>query len=301
MLALTRHLGFPRRGLLSEGPFVSRILCRITGAACIAACTSTAVVISTGVAAAHEPGTSTLTSASSRSIVVTNLRSSGAGSLRAAIKRADAGSPGRSTVIDFAVDGTITLASRLPAISREVTIDARSAPAHISGGPPVIEIDCNGHAGLYFAAGSGGSRLLGVAVDNANGNGVTLNASSITLNNNYIGLDPAGAAFGNHGDGVYVSATSSRNLIGLNSSGASGVVGNVISGNMGSGIVLSGSSDDTVVSNRIGTNAAGTSAIANGGDGISITAGQMAIRSVALTLSTPLRARRIIRQETRAR
>lgn len=78
----------------------------------------------------------------------------------------------------------------------------------------MIEIDCNGHAGLKFAAGSAGSRLLGLAVDNAKGNGVTLNASSITLNNNYIGLDLAGAAFGNHGDGVYVSATSARNLIG---------------------------------------------------------------------------------------
>jgi parallel beta-helix repeat protein len=135
----------------------------------------------------------------------------------------------------------------------------------------VVEIDCNAHAGLQFAAGSGGSQLLGVAVDNASGSGVTLNASSITLNDNYIGLDLTGSAFGNHGDGVYVSATSSRNLIGLNSSGASGVVANVISGNTGSGIVLSGSSGNTVVSNHIGTNTAGTSAIANGGDGISIT------------------------------
>jgi len=39
----------------------------------------------------------------------------------------------------------------------------------------------------------------------------------------------------------------------------------------GCGIVLAGSSDNTVVSNRIGTNAAGTSAIANGGDGRKLT------------------------------
>ena len=271
MSGLTTHVRFPRGGLLPEGPFAPRILSWIAGAARITACTATAVAVAAGVAAARPPGPSAFTSASPRSIVVTNLRNSGAGSLRAAIRAADAGSPGRSTVIDFAVDGTITLASRLPAISSEVKIDARSAPGYISGGPPVVEIDCNERAGLRFAAGSGGSRLLGVAVDNANGNGVTLNASSITLNNNYIGLDLTGTAFGNHGDGVYVSATSSRNLIGLNSSGASGVVANVISGNRGSGIVLSGSSDNTVVSNHIGTNAAGTSAIANGGDGILIT------------------------------
>src|SRR6266545_3498655 len=214
MSALTTHLRFPRRGLRCEGPFVRRILFRIAGAACIAACTSTAATIPAG--AAQAPRTSTFTSASSRSIVVTNLKSSGAGSLRAAIRAVNAGSLGRSSVIDFSIDGTITLASQLPAISSKVTIDARSAPA-------------------------------------------------------YIGGDLAGAASGNHGDGVYVSATSSRNLIGLNSSGASSVVANVISGNRGSGIVLSGSSGNTVVSNHIGTNAAGTSAIANGGDGISIT------------------------------
>jgi hypothetical protein len=79
-----------------------------------------------------------------------------------------------------------------------------------------VEIDCNGHAGLRFAPGSAGSRLLGVAVDNAGGNGVTLNAGSITLDGDYVGLDLSGAAFGNHGAGVYVSASSSRNLIGLN-------------------------------------------------------------------------------------
>ncbi len=269
MLALITHL--TRRGLPAAGSSVSRILCRITGAASIAGCTSAAVVISAGMAAAQIPGTSTFTSAPSRSIFVTNLKSFGAGSLRAAINRADAGPPRRSTVIDFSVDGTITLTRKLPAISSEVTIDGTSAPRYIRGRPPEIEIDCNANAGVRFAAGSAGSQLLGVAVDNANGNGVTLQAGSITLNNDYIGLNRTGAAFGNHGDGVYVSATSSGNVIGLNRSGAEGVVANVISGNAGSGIVLSGSSHNTVVSNRIGTDAAGTSARANGGNGILIT------------------------------
>ena len=271
MLTLTTQWRFRSREPLAEAPFVSRILIRIAGAACIAAYTSTAVAISTPAAAAQTPGRSTFTSASLSPIVVTNLSSSGAGSLRAAIEGANAGSPGGSAVIDFSVDGTITLDSPLPAISSEVTIDATSAPSYISGGPPVVEIDCHAFVGLQFAAGSAGSQLLGVAVDNASGNGVTLNAGSVTLNGNYIGLDLTGAAFGNHGDGVYLSATSSRNLVGLNPAGASGVIANVISGNTGSGIVLSGSSGNTVVSNHIGTNAAGTSAIANGGDGISIT------------------------------
>jgi parallel beta-helix repeat protein len=270
MFALTTSLRLPRGGVHRERPAARRFLFRIACAACVAACASTAAGTA-GAAAAQPPGTSASTSAASRSIVVTNLSAAGAGSLLAAIEGANAGPWGRSTVIDFSVHGTITLAGPLPAISTKVIIDATSAPTYINGGPPVVEIDCNAHAGLQFAAGSGGSQLLGVAVDNASGNGVTLNASSITLNSDYIGLGLTGAAAGNDGDGVYVSAASSRNFIGLNSSGASGVVANVISGNTGSGIVLSGSSGNTVVSNRIGTNVAGTSAIANGLDGISIT------------------------------
>jgi parallel beta-helix repeat protein len=250
---------------------VSQIPLRVASAACIAACTSMAVATPADAAAAQSPGPAVRTSAFSASIAVTNLRSSGAGSLRAAIQDANAALSGRSTAISFAVDGTITLASKLPAVSRKVTIDATSAPTYLTGGPPVVEIDCNAHAGLQFAAGSGGSDLLGVAVDNASGDGVTLGASSIALNNDYIGLDLTGAAFGNHGDGVYIAPTSSGNLIGLNSSGASGNVANVISGNAGSGIALSGSSGNIVAANRVGTNATGKSAIGNGGDGIVIT------------------------------
>ena len=128
--------------------------------------------------------------------VVTNLNDAGAGSFRAAITAADGDLSGTPTVIEFTVNGTITLASDLPAITQTVKIDATSAPTYASGGPPVVEINSNNNAGLVFATGSAGSQLLGLAVDNANGNGVTLNASFITLNDNYIGLNLAGAAFG---------------------------------------------------------------------------------------------------------
>ena len=136
-----------------------------------------------------------------------------------------------------------------------------------------MEINCDGQAGLRFSAGSADSELLGVAVDEASGNGVTLGADAITLNGDYIGLNLAGAADGNHGDGVFVSSDSSKDMIGLNSSGDSGVVANVISGNTGSGLVLSGARDNTVAANRIGTNPGGSAAIANGGNGIWLTQG----------------------------
>src|ERR1039457_895204 len=134
----------------------------------------------------------------------------GPGSLRAAINTANASPPGRLTLIRFAVSGTITVTSPLPAVSRNTTINGTTAPGYASAAP-VVEIDCNGQGGLEFAPGSSGSQLLALAVDDASGDGVTLEASNITLGGNSIGLSPAGAAFGNRGDGVFVAASSYGN------------------------------------------------------------------------------------------
>jgi hypothetical protein len=206
-----------------------------------------------------------------RTFTVTSLASSGPGSLRAAILFADTAPPGTRTVIPFATAGIITLASSLPAVTRPVTIDGQPAPGHARGGPPVLEIDCHGHPGLVFAAGSGSSQLLGVAVDRASTSGIVLDAGSVTLDNDYVGVDLAGRAAGNRGAGISVNSPSRGNRIGLNTAGASGAVANVISGNLSSGIVLFGSSGNTIAANRIGTDPAGTRAIPNGGLGIWIT------------------------------
>jgi hypothetical protein len=243
---------------------------RIAGAvALIAGASAAAAFPGSAVAQASAVPTPTYT----QTFVVSSLGSAGPGSLRSAILAANATSAADSSLISFSVNGTISLASPLPTIARKVAIDATSAPTHLSGGAPVVALDFNRHPGLLFGVGSGGSQLLGVAVDHASGNGVTLDASSITLNDNYIGLNLAGAAAGNGGSGVLVWAESNGNFIGLNDSDASGVVANVISGNRGNGIELGGSSSNIVVDNRIGTNATGTAAIANGGDGIYITHG----------------------------
>jgi len=172
-----------------------RLMSRIAGAAGLVAGVSAAVAFPAGSAAAQ--AFTPHTPAYTQTFVVTSLGDLGPGSLRAAIDSANATSAGDSTLISFGVNGTITLASPLPAIARKVAIDATSAPTHVSGGPPVVALDFNGHPGLLFAVGSGGSQLLGVAVDDASGNGVTLDAGSVTLNDNYIGLNLAGAAAGN--------------------------------------------------------------------------------------------------------
>jgi trimeric autotransporter adhesin len=235
---------------------------------------ATPVLVTTVLAASSAGAPALASSAAVRPdvvLVVNSLANAGPGSLRAAIGNVNATPPGPVLIIRLSVHGTITLSSALPAISRTVAIDATSAPTYASGGAPVVEVDCHGNAGLMFAPGSRKSRLLALAIDDASGAGVTLNAGSITLNLNYLGLSLAGSAQGNHGDGLLV--TSSRNRIGLNTSGNSGVVANVISGNGGDGVELSGVSRNTIVANRIGTDPSGGTRIANSGDGISLAGG----------------------------
>lgn len=233
-----------------------------------------ALAVPASVALAAEPASSPVRGtapAAVRIIVVRSLASSGPRTLRSAIKTAN--SLSGVTIIDFGVAGVIKLASALPAIAGHIVIDARTAPGHKAGGPPVVEIDCNGHPGLRFGRGSGGAALAGFAIGNASGSGVTLTSRGAVITANYIGLNLAGTAFGNRGDGVFASRSASGNAIGLNLSGVSGAVTNVISANRGSGIVLDGSSGNTVEANRIGTNPAGTEAIPNGRDGLQITSG----------------------------
>ncbi len=213
------------------------------------------------------------TATPSRTLRVSSLNDSGHGTLRWALRTAGNAARGISTVIDFTVAGQITLLSALPPVAADVWINGESAPGYAPGGPPVIGIDFGGHQGLTFTSAARGGKLLGVAIENAGGNGVTVDARSVTLNANYIGLGLTGAKAGNHGNGVVLSARSSGDRIGLNPSGMPGVVGNVISDNWGSGIVLAGSSHDTIAANRIGTNPAGTGAMGNRGNGIVVTAG----------------------------
>ena len=201
-------------------------------------------------------------------VAVTTLNDFGPGSLREAILTVNQRQASRAA-ITFAVSGTIRLVSDFPVVSARVAIDGTSAPQY--AGKPVVEVNANGYRGVVFGPGSTGSKLLALAITNAIGNGVTLNAGSIALNLNYIGLHRNGTASRNGGDGVYVSAKSSMNRIGINQSGASGALGNVISGNAGNGISLHGSAGNVIAANRVGSDVNGKRAIPNGGNGILLT------------------------------
>ncbi len=241
--------------------------------AAVAATPAIPASASTAPPAPAAPAASAGQAASARFVLVTSLQSAGPGSLRAAISVANSAPRHRLTIISFAVRGVIRLASPLPVLTGRMIINGRSAPRYHAGGPPVVEIDAAGNRGLQLAGSAKGSALLALAVDNASGDGVTLRAGRVTLDNDYIGLNLAGKAYGNRGNGLYVAPISLRNHIGLNPSGASGVVANVISGNGRSGVVLDEADRNTVEANRIGTNAAGSAAIPNRRDGLRIVRG----------------------------
>ena len=206
---------------------------------------------------------------------VTNTNDSGAGSLREAITSVNASSSTQYSGISFAVTGVITLASNLPAITKKVLIDGGTAPGYAAGNTttaPLVAVNFNNVAsGFNFNSGSAGSGIYALSIYGSNSNGITLNASNITLLRNYIGLNLSGAAGGNRQNGIYIAAASINNVIGSNPKSISGLYSNVISGNTLNGIRIYGSAGNQIQANAIGTNPAGTSAIGNGNNGILVT------------------------------
>jgi len=200
-------------------------------------------------------------------LTVSSLSSAGSGSLRAAIKTANSAKKGAT--IRFSVAGRIKLTKKLPEVRNKVSIDGTSAPGWVDGGPPVVEVDSNGKEGLTLCPKAKWSRIAGLALVGSSTNGLTLHADRVTVIDNYIGVGMSGRADSNAGSGIEV--TSDHTRIGLNTSGDSGVLSNLISGNRGNGITVNGGSHNTIVANRIGTDAAGTAKVRNRGHGVVFT------------------------------
>jgi len=100
------------------------------------------------------------------------------------------------------------------------------------------------------------------------GNGVQfVSTGGSTVQGNYIGTDASGTLDrGNTGSGISTSGFSK--IIG----GAEAGAGNLISGNEGHGIFISGGNGNVVFGNFIGTQADGTTALPNGANGVNLTA-----------------------------
>jgi hypothetical protein len=107
-----------------------------------------------------------------------------------------------------------------------------------------------------------------------NGYGIALEttATNAVIKSNYVGTDVSGnAAIRNDYYGIFTNGAS-----GLTLGGAGAGEGNVVSGNFQVGVEVNGPSAQ-IQGNRIGTNSAGTAAIANGQFGLSLRAATNAV------------------------
>jgi hypothetical protein len=137
----------------------------------------------------------------------------------------------------------------------------------------------NGGAGAYIRSTASGNTIGGAnflsrnTISGNTGDGILIEGASNTISNNFIGVDASGKTRrGNGGNGVHVSVSVAGNAIG----GAQGTA-NLIGGNAGDGIRLEGNSLTTpattqtsIGDNNIGYNPAGSLALGNDGNGISI-------------------------------
>lgn len=190
---------------------------------------------------------------------VNTAADAGAGSLRSAINLAN-GNPGADT-INIAIGSglrTITLASALPTITDAVTLDASTQPGY--AGVPLIQLSgASAPDGVNgFVVATNGVTIKGFSIIRFKDSGIVISGSGNVVRNCYIGLDGAGAAAGNADVGVF--ATGSSNQIFLNVVAANGVDGIRID--------QSGSVDNLIHSNWIGTNPGGTVAMGNSLNGI---------------------------------
>jgi hypothetical protein len=184
-------------------------------------------------------------------------------SLRQAIEDVNADST--PDTIDFSIGGgghqVIALASALPAITNTVTIDGISQPGYT--GTPVVEIHGAG-GGTALELHGANSVVRGLVINNVS-EGIHAFGDHVVIQGCYIGTDWTGTSAVSLDYGVLLSGID--DVVGGSAPGQ----GNVISGatglvnTSGVGIYLSWGYHQGVViqGNKIGTNAAGTSAIPN--------------------------------------
>lgn len=198
----------------------------------------------------------------SSTFVVTSVADSGVGSLREAIESANTTAGADTIAFDIgAGHQTIDVLSPLPSITEGTIIDGSTQPGY--SGSPLIELSGNGlyAAGFFVADSASGTTVKGLAINGFAHSGVWIaGADGCVIEGNYIGLDVTGEVAVGNESGLFVT------------SGVDGILiaDNVVSGNATYGLYLEGVDNSIIVGNRVGTDAAGTAAVSNGGDGIYI-------------------------------
>ena len=211
--------------------------------------------------------------ADAAAFTVSNTNDSGAGSLRQAIL--DANGTAAADTITFSTSGTITPLTPLPTITNPVTIDASTAPGAavaVSATPATLTVELNGSSagdsGIGLRISASNCMIKGLVINRFQEAGIRIDTGTgTTLAGNFIGTDINGtAAQGNFNRGVLIVG-STGNLIGLSGNVASI---NVISGNFGTGISITGGGSATIRRALIGTDKNGTADLGNTQDGIRI-------------------------------
>ncbi|HUE69556.1 MAG TPA: right-handed parallel beta-helix repeat-containing protein [Pirellulaceae bacterium] len=238
--------------------------------------------------------------------LVTNTADSGAGSLRQAILDANA-NPGADAIVfqipvsdpnfvdvDSHLPGgdpdpdafVIRPLSGLPALtdtSGGTTIDGRSQTAFSGDTNPFgPEIVLDGSLartpsqaqGLLFLRDVDNNAVFGLNIRNFSGRGINFQESDGNwVAGNYLGTDATGTQAAPNRLGGMTILKGSFNLIGTNADGVDDAAeGNLISGNLGSGVRISGfaigappapATQNVIAGNLIGTDATGTFSIGN--------------------------------------
>ncbi len=220
---------------------------------------------------------------------VTNTNDSGAGSLRQAILDANANAGLDTIAFNIPGSGVHTIAptSALPDITSPVTIDGYTQPGSSpnTNGPGLgdnsihlIELDGTNAgvnaSGFRVYQGGGGSTLRGLVINRFASRGVVLENSTggNHVEGDFIGTDPTGMTALGNGAGVHIlddGAGETNDVVGGTSPGAR----NVISGNLGDGIVSGaggGGSGHQIQGNFVGVDATGAAALGNGSNGIDL-------------------------------
>jgi hypothetical protein len=204
---------------------------------------------------------------------VTNTNDSGPGSLREAIRLANAnsGHPGGPDTIAFNLPGggvqTIALQQALPPIRDVVHIDGTTQPGY--AGQPLVVLDGSAVPlpsgatrvnGLDLVGGK--SSVLGLAIGGFSGAGILLEqGGGNVVRSDFLGTDATGTAAQPNQIGIEIVG-SGKNTLGGTAAGQ----GNLVSGNRGAGIHLVGTAAtaNLIVGNSIGTDVAASQALANG-------------------------------------
>ena len=233
-----------------------------------------------GIAVMYEAGPA-------QSTVVTNTKDSGPGSLRAAIYRAldiATDAPGATPMVSFQIANTdpnfsggvftIRPTDRMTAPGPGTTIDGATQTAFTgdtnASGPEIV---LNGALqndpstyGLGLRLTESNITIRGLVINGFSTQGILVTgggATGCTVAGCYIGTNAAGTATSaNTFSGIEINAGATSNRIG----GTTAATRNVISGNASQGIALrdAGTTGNSIEGNYIGTNAAGTAALANG-------------------------------------